>query len=236
MNENQTAPKKPFDKKILIIGAIVLVVVIALVVILVKPGNGGTGGGFGGGGTVNPEDQKIELTGKDIGNGKILVTAKSTMPTPHDVDFVISFYDENNEFLRSFDGKINAVPAGKNGYYTVDTAGLVKGKYTFNFEIKEDKALAAEKVYSDKFTSTSTKKETEIVVEFKNGTTKEVDSVQVGILYYNANELVNFTSQYVLNVGAGYTLNETVYIPTDANGNTIKFDKHEVVITAFDNE
>lgn len=236
MNGNQKAPQKPFDKKILIIGAVALVVVIALVVILVKPGNGGTGGGFGGGGTVNPADQKIELTGKDIGNGKVLVTAKSTMEKPHDVDFVISFYDENNEFLRSFDGKINAVPAGKNGYYTVDTAGLVKGKYTFNFEIKEKKELATDKVYSDKFTSTSVKKETEITVEFKNGTDKEIDSVQVGILYYNANELVNFNSQYVTNVGGGYTLSETVYTPTDANGNTIKFDKHEIIITAFDNE
>lgn len=237
MNENQVAPKKPFDKKILIIGAVVLVVLIALVIILVKPGNGGTtGGGTGGGGTVNPAEQKIELTGKNIGNGKVLAIAKSTKTKPHDVDFVISFYDENNEFIRSFDGKINAVPANGTGYYTVDTAGLVKGKYTFNFEIKEQKELAADKVYSDKFTATATKKETELEVVFKNGTNEEVDSVQVGVLYYNANELVNFTSQYVTKVGAGYTQSETVYIPTDADGNAIKFDRHEVVITAFDNE
>ena len=139
MNENQTnqvAPKIPLDKKILIIGAIVLVVVIALVVILLKPGTSGPGGGPGG--VVNPEEQKIELTGKDLGNGKILVTANSTKTKPHRVDFTISFYDANNEFLRSFDGVFNAIPANGNAYYTVDTAGLVKGKYTFNFEVKSD--------------------------------------------------------------------------------------------------
>ena len=58
MNENQVAPKKPLDKKILIVGAIVLVVVIALVVILAKPGTSGPGGEPGG--VVNPEEQKIE--------------------------------------------------------------------------------------------------------------------------------------------------------------------------------
>ena len=240
MNENQTnqaAPKKPLDKKILIIGAVVLVVAIVLIFILVKPGEGGTGGGGTGGGTVNPAEQKIELTGKDLGNGKILVTANSTKTKPHRVDFTISFYDANNEFLRSFDGVFNAIPANGNAYYTVDTAGLVKGKYTFNFEIKNDKELTAEKVYSDKFKSTSTKKENEIVVEFTNNAGTEVDSVGVGILYFNGTEPVGYTSQYLSQpVGVGYTLNETVYIPTDADGNKIKFDRHEVIITAFDNE
>lgn len=240
MNENQTtqaAPKKPLDKKILIIGAVVLVVVIALVFILAKLGNGGTGGGTGGGGTVDPADQKIELTGKDLGNGKILVTASSTKVKPHKVDFTISFYDANNEFLRSFDGVFNAIPANGNAYYTVDTAGLVNGKYTFNFEVKEDKELTAEKVYSDKFKSTSTKNTDTIVVEFTNNSGTEVDSVGVGVLYFNGTEPVGYTSQYLSQpVGVGYTLNETVYIPTDADGNQIKFDRHEVIITAFDNE
>ena len=238
MNENQTnqvAPKKPLDKKILIIGAIVLVVVIALVVILLKPGTSGPGGGPGG--VVNPEDQKIELTGKDLGNGKILVTANSTKTKPHRVDFTISFYDANNEFLRSFDGVFNAIPANGNAYYTVDTAGLVKGKYTFNFEVKSDKELTAEKVYSDKFKATSKQNENEIVVEFTNNAGTEVDSVGVGVLYFNGTEPVGYTSQYLSQpVGAGYTFNETVYIPTDADGNKIKFDRHQVIITAFDNE
>ena len=235
MNENQVAPKKPLDKKILIVGAIVLVVVIALVVILAKPGTSGPGGEPGG--VVNPEEQKIELTGKDLGNGKILVTANSTKTKPHRVDFTISFYDANNEFLRSFDGVFNAIPANGNAYYTVDTAGLVKGKYTFNFEVKSDKELTAEKVYSDKFKATSKQNENEIVVEFTNNAGTEVDSVGVGVLYFNGTEPVGYTSQYLSQpVGAGYTFNETVYIPTDADGNKIKFDRHQVIITAFDNE
>ena len=121
MNENQTnqvASKKPLDKKILIVGAIVLVVVIALVVILVKPGTSGPGGGV-----VNPEEQKIELTGKDLGNGKVLVTANSAKTKPHRVDFTISFYNQDNEFIRSCDGVFDAIPANGNAYYTVDTAG-----------------------------------------------------------------------------------------------------------------
>ena len=119
----------------------------------------------------------------------------------------------------------------------MDTAGLVKGKYTFNFEVKSDKELTAEKVYSDKFKATSKQNENEIVVEFTNNAGTEVDSVGVGVLYFNGTEPVGYTSQYLSQpVGAGYTFNETVYIPTDADGNKIKFDRHEVIITAFVNE
>ncbi len=241
MNEtqnNQQAPqteKKPLDSKFLIIGAgvLVLVVVLVLVFVFVKPGNGGTDGP---GGTVNPSEQKITLTGKDLGNGRILVTAKNTKPATYDIEFTLSFYDENNQFMRSFSDRIPAIQSGKVAYFTVDTAGLVKGKYTFNFEITSEKEMPAAKVFTDKFTSKSTKNEDHILVQFENKSGVEVDAVKVGVLYYNANEPVEFTSQYVLNVGAGYTLNETVYIPTDANGNKIKFDRHEVILTAYDNE
>ena len=106
-----------------------------------------------------------------------------------------------------------------------------------NFEVKNDKELTAEKVYSDKFKATSKQNENEIVVEFTNNAGTEVDSVGVGVLYFNGTEPVGYTSQYLSQpVGAGYTFNETVYIPTDADGNKIKFDRHQVIITAFDNE
>ena len=38
--------------------------------------------------------------------GKILVTVNSTKTNVHDVSFKLSFYDENNEFMRSFSDKI----------------------------------------------------------------------------------------------------------------------------------
>ena len=231
-NNNQQTPeikKEPIDKKLILIGIAALIIVITIVIVLILPNGGNTEK------PIDPVNQKIELVGKDLENGKILVTVNSTKTNVHDVSFKLSFYDENNEFMRSFSDKIFGVSKDKPAYHIVDTAGLIKGKYTFKFEITEETEIPNEKIFSDKFTAKSEVQDNKILVQFENHSGTEVDSVQVGVLYYNANEPVAYTSQYSLNVGANYILNETVYIPTDAVGTPIRFDRHEVIITAYDN-
>lgn len=240
MNEgnNQVSNgKKPMDKKVLaIIGVVVLVVVVLLVVLLVKPGsnNGGGGGFFGGEET--PVEEKITLSGEDIGNGKILVTAASTRKGTYDVNFSATFYDSNKEVLRVFEETIHAVPGEKNAYHLVDISGAITGDYTYELVITKETEKTASNIFSDKVTATSTVQTEHLEVQLKNTSDQMIDSVRVAVIYYNANKPVGYTSQFISGLIGNMTINEVVYIPTDNSGNPIKFDKHEVIITAYNHE
>ena len=234
MNEEKKAKKgaKTLDKKIIIIIAVVVAVVIGLIVVLVsKPGSGNNGPG----GT-KQEANLIVLSGEKIGNGKILVTANSTKEGTYAVNFNVTFYDTNKEVLRVFEESIQNVPAGGKAYQIIDINGLINQEYTFEVKSTNETLRDASKVLTDKVTATSTKNDTEVVVELNNTTDNSIDAVQVAVLFKKANKVVGYTSQFITNFSGQSKLNEIVYIPTDEAGEPIDFENHEVIISAYNRE
>lgn len=237
-NNNQTEQTQPKTNNknnlLIIIGIVVaVIIVILLIVFLVKPGNNG---GTGGGGTNNPEVQKISLTGTKIVNDNILVKVDNTKSDTYDVVFELTVYNENNEVVRVFEETALAASPKKISYHVVNTTDVLEDNYTYDIKVKEEIKKDESYIYSDKMTQKSEIKDDVIEVEITNKTDDMIDSVQVAVVYYNAKEVVNYTNQFISNFYAASAMLETVYIPKDENGELIKFDNHEVIITAYNHQ
>ena len=75
-----------------------------------------------------------------------------------------------------------------------------------------------------------------ILVKVDNTKSDTYVVVFEAVVYYNAKEVVNYTNQFISNFYAASAMLETVYIPKDENGELIKFDNHEVIITAYNHQ
>lgn len=228
MNEENSKQneKKPMDKKTLIIigVALLLVVVIALVFIF-KP-NGGT--------TNKPEEQKITLTGREIDGGKLLITAKNTKKSAYDIEFNVTFYDEANQQIKEYQESILAIESNKEGYHTINISDVLGKKYKFS--ITKETEIANDKILSDQVqVNQSVVGETALDVEYQNNSDKNIDTVQVAVLFYKDDKVIDYTSQYISDVDAKGKRRELVMIPTNEKGDVIRFDKHEVIIKAYNN-
>ena len=240
MQENNNQVQQPTENKnnknnlLVIVGIVVaLIAVILVVVLVIKPGNDGQGGG---GTTNNPEVQKIALKGSIVEKDKVLIEVNNTKVDTYDVVFELTVYNENKEIVRVFEETVHAVSPKKITYYVVDTTAVLQSNYTYDIKVKEEIKKDASKIFNDKITQQNNKTSDAIEVELRNKSNEMIDSVQIAIVYYNAKEVVSYTSQFISDFPANAAILETVYIPTDETGNTIKFDNHEVIITAYNHE
>ena len=80
------------------------------------------------------------------------------------------------------------------------------------------------------------KLENSIEIKIKNDANQVIDSVQVSAVYFNAKEVVGYTTQFISEFPATSSIIETVYVPTDESGELIKFDKYEIIINAYNHE
>lgn len=230
-NNNNNSSK---NNLLIIVGIVVAVIAVILVVVLVvKPGSSGTGGG---GDVVNPNEQKITITGSTMEDNNVLVKIENNKVDTYDVVFELTVYNENKEAIRVFEETAHAVSPKSTAYHVVDTTGVLEDNYTYDMQLKDELKKDSSKIYSSKITHSETKLDDAIEVEITNTTKEEIDSVQITIAYYNAKEVINYTTQFIADFPADASIIETVYIPKDELGNTIKFDNYEVVINAYNHE
>lgn len=239
MQENNVQAPQPTNNKnnknnlLIIVGIVVaLIAVILVIVLVVKPGNGGTGGG----GIVNPEEKKITLTGSKMDNENVLVKVENKKIDTYDVVFELTIYNTEKEIVRVFEETVHAVSPESSSYYVVDTAGVLQDNYTYDIQLKNEVKKDSSKIYNSKITHKEAKKDNTIEIELTNTAKEKIDSVQITVTYYNAKEVVNYTNQFIADFPADASIIETVYIPSDESGSTIKFDDYEVIITAYNHE
>lgn len=239
MQENNQ-PTQPVTGKnnknniLVIIGIVIAIVAVILVIVLVvKPNEGGSAGG---GEVVNPVEKKIVLTGSNIGDNNVLVKVSNEKVDTYDVDFELVVFDEEKTAVRTFEETVYSVSPNSTTYHIVDTTDVLKDNYTYEIKVKSETKKDSSKIYNDKVTQKSTKTEDAIEVELRNTTKEVIDSVQISIVYLNAKNVVDYTSQFISDFPADSGIIETVYIPTDESGNKIKFDDYKVVITAYNHE
>ena len=239
MQENNIQTPQPTENKsnknnlLVIVGIVVaLVAVILVIVLVVKPGEGTPGGG----GTVNPEEQKITINGNIINEDKVLVKLESSKVDTYDVVFELTIYDENKEIIRVFEETAHAVSSKKTTYHIVDTSGVLKDNYTYEIKTKEELKKDSSKIFNSKISHEDKKLENSIEIKIKNDANQVIDSVQVSAVYFNAKEVVGYTTQFISEFPATSSIIETVYVPTDESGELIKFDKYEIIINAYNHE
>ena len=201
MQENNNQVQQPTENKnnknnlLVIVGIVVaLIAVILVVVLVIKPGNDGPGGG---GTTNNPEVQKIALKGSIVEKDKVLIEVNNTKVDTYDVVFELTVYNENKEIVRVFEETVHAVSPKKITYYVVDTTAVLQSNYTYDIKVKEEIKKDASKIFNDKITQQNNKTSDAIEVELRNKTNEMIDSVQIAIVYYNAKEVVSYTSQFI---------------------------------------
>ena len=229
-NNTQSTPTKNNKSSIIVLIAIVAIVIVLVVGLVAKLKNNKPSE------DVTHDEKKITLNAKELGNDKILISIDNEKEGIYDVDFNVTFYDENKNIVRVSEEKAYAISSNKTFYHIVKANGFLDGNYTYDITMKNVVKKDENKILSNKITKKSTKKDNVIEIELANTSSETIDTIQISVIYFNQNEPVNYTTQSITGLIGNVSIIEIVKTPTDENGKLIEFDKHEVIITAYNLE
>ena len=250
-NNNEANKPKNYIKNIVIIIGIILVFII-----LIKPNNTNQGNNNTPANTEtnNNESNSTQTTTEDLeknisinsikssAKGEEIIIIKNNNSESINIRFDVEMYDANNNVVTEKNNTktvvFNALAPGeeaiaKSSSNTYPTCDHIKAANLEISKTNEKKLMNANQyieIVSDEIVNSG--KFDQVKVTLKNTYEKTIDNVDLSILFYNDNDLLELVHTVVYSMEGGQTETKTILPPSNKNGDALKFTKYKIYIHA----
>ncbi len=179
------------------------------------------------------EEQEInnKFQEKDyvLATNDLLIEIKNNASIPANATIKVEFYDENKSLIDVKDTAIIGINIHSTSYAKVSLRNIKYDSYKVTSKLSP---AANKNFYNDdiKITST-TKTDNDIIIQYKNTNDNNLDSLQIGVLFYDDNhKIIAYNDYFETSISAQATSSTKVYIPFDENFKKIQYSKVEVIV------
>lgn len=87
--------------------------------------------------------------------------------------------------------------------------------------------------YSNQIEVTNNNTGEQIVVQVTNNSSKQIDSVDIAVVFYNKGKIVGYSDSYEYDLRSKETATANIYYPYDSNYDDVAFDEYKVYVSAY---
>ncbi len=159
-------------------------------------------------------------------DGEMVIIATNNNSKNVDIDVEVEFYDKNNKLVGVETDNISA--SSKGSKFSLNFKDVPKSydSYKVYIDIEETNATS----YTKDLKAESEKSEEKIVVQIKNTTDKEIESIKASIIFYKDEKIVGYDYSIDDEIKPDRSANFEFDYPFDENLENIEFDNYEVYI------
>ena len=140
------------------------------------------------------------------------------------------FYDENDEVVGTGETYFKTFKAGAT--VAVNDYAVPKKYARYDIKFETDNVYVGYESYIDKINITSKNTGEKVMVTAINESNVNLQTIDIGVVFYNQGIPVGFMDGIELNVKKGATKYFNIMYPYDNNYENIKFDEHKVFVNS----
>lgn len=171
-------------------------------------------------------EKKIVTSGAITADGELVVFAKNNSSVALDMEIEVEFYDSSNVIVGSEEEYI--VSVGANAEVAIKTYDAPDSFDSYKIYVDAEKADDIN--YFDKIELTHNNNGDEILVQVKNNSNDEIETISVTVVYYLGDKVVGADSDSDYDIKPGRSANCTLYYPYDKRYKDVNFDNYKVFV------
>lgn len=180
---------------------------------------------------VNPKklEKNITTSGAVTKYGTLIVFVNNKNNVEVDVEIEVEFYDSKGNLVGSDDDWLNGV--GAKSEVAVDMWDTPDNWETYKIYVDVEQTTEYEsfvKLLTIKHNNTGEK----ITVQITNDNDKEIEEIQVAVVFYENNQVVGYESDVEYDVKSGRSANFDLDYPYDSEYDDVYFDTYKVFINS----
>ncbi len=185
--------------------------------------------------TINSNDGNADLVklskniksyGELAKNGMLIVFVTNDNNIALDMIVEVEFYDEKGTILGSQKEYLDGVGAKRDvALEMYDTPSKFD-----NYKIYVDVERTDYATYYDKLQISNNNTGKNIVLQVKNNSQDEIQSIEVAVVYYNDGKVVGFDDNIAFDIKSGRSANFNFYYPKDKNYKIVQFDDYKIFV------
>ena len=141
------------------------------------------------------------------------------------------FYDVDGNSLGS---DTSYLYINKNQEMACDFYNVPENYNDYEINIKASEPIYTN--YSDKVEIKDNDTGEQLAVQVTNNAGKDIDSVDVAVVFYQGDKIVGFGSDLATDLREGQTSTSNIYYPYDENYDDITYDSYKVFVSAYNLE
>ncbi len=230
-NQNRKPQIKSNQKKSFTMSGTAIGVIIVLILIRT----------FFGTNTVNPNrnddftkkeeilNQKVETKDYVLTTGDLLIQLTNNTNIPARASLKIEFYDKKKSIVDVKDTTISGIDKQTTSYVKIPLRNIKYDTYKVFTKMSINPYT---KFYTNDVKILSrTKSNRNIIIEYQNKSQKNLDYVEIGVLFYNQNnKLIAYNNMIEKDIPKNSTSQTKIYIPYNHNYEIIQYKRIETVV------
>lgn len=233
VNNNQQNRKLIY----IIIGGVLLLIVIIVIVVFVIIGNKSNNSNNEYLNDLIEEKQEEEKENAKLSENisykeektsknKIVLFLKNNNSVVTDTDIEIEFYDANGKLLKSEEERVNGfITSGEVVVEFYDTPENYSSHKIFI-----DAKKTNYKNYNDKLSVNNNETEEDIVVQVKNNSDKTVEDIEIAIVFYKNNKILDVDTDFDMDIKSGRSANFEFSKPYTSSYDLADYDNYEIYV------
>ncbi len=165
---------------------------------------------------------KEEKTSKN----KIVLFLKNNNSVVTDTDIEIEFYDSNGNLLKSEEERVNGFTT--SGEVVVEFYDTPESYSSHKIFIDAKKTNY--KIYNDKLSVNDNEMEKSIVVQVKNNSEETIEDIDISIVFYKNNKILDVDSAFDMDIKSGRSANFEISKPYISLYDLADYDNYEIYV------
>lgn len=175
--------------------------------------------------TGNENNVEYKITFSNDGN--MIIIARNNNSGVVDIEFEVEFYDKDNNLVGNESSSVDAVSKSSNFALELDEVPESYKSYKVYVDVEE----TDNESYTNKLKATHKDNGENIVVQVKNDTGKEIEYIEVAIIYYKDNKVVGYDDSLESEIKSGRSANFEFDYPYNYDTwDEVDFDEYNVFI------
>lgn len=173
------------------------------------------------------KENNIEYKTSISSNGKMIIFATNKNDNLVNVEIEVEFYDKDDELVGVGYSSVSAMSQKSTSALEIYNTPKEYKYYKIYIETSESDDYS----YTNKLKATHKKTDDKIVVQVKNNTKKEIETIKVAIVYYKGKKIVGYDDSLHLDIKADRAANFEFRPPYNSNTwEREDYDRYEIYI------